>query len=342
MNKYLNRNSNFELLRIISIVMIMMLHYLGYWTLDNVNKDTLNYYIVYLIQSISVMGVNCFILITGYFLIEKDRVNIRKIVDLLLIVAFYGFIFYFFMMFINKTSFNIKDFIKALIPFLIGKRWFVRTYIILFLLAPYINKCLISLHKKSFQLLILILIIFFSIWPSFFPYPPVDDAGYGIINFIVLYTIAAYIKLHVKDIENNKIKLYIFCYIICVMITYFGTIYNIYSWGYNFIFNILGSLMIFLIFSQIKIQSSKINYVALFVFGIYMGHCDFQTESWVYGKILKCYVYGNSNLLIPHMIFSILILFILCLVIDIIRNKIFEKIVNPVIGNINILNKEIK
>lgn len=145
MNVKSMRSSNFELLRIISIIMIIVLHYLEYYTLENVQIGTWNYYIVYLIESICIMGVNCFILITGYFLISKEKIKIKKVINLVLIVAFYGFIFYFIMMFINKTSFNIKDLIKAMIPFIIGKRWFVRTYIILFLIAPYINKCFNSI-----------------------------------------------------------------------------------------------------------------------------------------------------------------------------------------------------
>ena len=37
MDKYLARNSSFELLRIISIIMIIVLHYLGYSILDDVD-----------------------------------------------------------------------------------------------------------------------------------------------------------------------------------------------------------------------------------------------------------------------------------------------------------------
>ncbi|MDU2693456.1 MAG: acyltransferase family protein, partial [Intestinibacter bartlettii] len=247
MNVKSMRSSNFELLRIISIIMIIVLHYLEYYTLENVQIGTWNYYIVYLIESICIMGVNCFILITGYFLISKEKIKIKKVINLVLIVAFYGFIFYFIMMFINKTSFNIKDLIKAMIPFIIGKRWFVRTYIILFLIAPYINKCLIQLNKKSFEILIAIVIIFFSVWPSFFPYPPVDDAGYGIINFIVLYIIAAYIKLHLKS--SISIWKYLVVYVMCIICTYLSSIYYGYSWGYNFFTNIVGSVMLFLCFS---------------------------------------------------------------------------------------------
>nr|WP_295677046.1 acyltransferase family protein [uncultured Intestinibacter sp.] len=335
----LARSSNFELLRIISIIMIITLHYLEYYALPHANIGTLNYYIIHFIESVCIMGVNCFVLITGYFLINKDKVNIRKIIDLLLMVAFYGFIFYFMMMFINKSEFNIKEFIKAIIPFLAGKRWFVRTYMILFLIAPYINKSLITLSKKSFQILIIILMIFFSIWPSFVPYPPVDDFGYGIINFIVLYVIGAYIKLHFKNNKNIVIDLII--YIICIISTYLFSLYYGPSWGYNFITNICGSIILFIIFSKLKIKSYKINYIASFVFGIYIVHCDFQTQDLVFNKLLKCKLYSNSQFLIPHMLFSIIILFIISLIIDIIRKQIFRKTIDPLTSNIKVLNKYI-
>ncbi|MFQ8630466.1 MAG: acyltransferase family protein [Intestinibacter bartlettii] len=340
MDKYLARNSSFELLRIISIIMIIVLHYLGYSILDNVNKFTLNYYLTYFIESICIMGVNTFVLISGYFLIMKDKVNIRKVVDLLIILAFYGFIFYFWMMLVNKTPFNIKDLIKSMIPFWTGKRWFVRTYIILFLISPFLNKGLRELSKKSFEKILFILILFFSIWPSFFPYPPVTDDGYGIINFVLLYTIGAYIRLHYKN--DVKVWKYIFIYILCILGTYLGRLYYGYTWTYNFITNIMGSVILFLIFSKLKIQSKIINYIALFVFGIYMVHYDIQIQDFIYGKLLRCSIYSNSNGLIIHIIFSITILFLVSLLVDIIRSRIFNIIINPIVDRIKLLNKEIE
>lgn len=60
----LARSSNFELLRIISIIMIITLHYLEYYALPHANIGTLNYYIIHFIESVCIMGVNCFVLIT--------------------------------------------------------------------------------------------------------------------------------------------------------------------------------------------------------------------------------------------------------------------------------------
>lgn len=339
MNKSLTRSSNFELLRIISIIMIMILHYLMYFSLENVNKFTLNYYVVYFIESICTMGVNTFILISGYFLIKKDKVNIRKVIDLLIILAFYGFLFYFLLMIVNHTSFNLKDLIKSMFPFWLGKRWFVRTYIILFLISPFLNKSLIGLSKQSYQILIFILLIFFSVWPSFIPYPPVTDSGYGIINFVMLYVIGSYLRLYFKN--DKGIWKYISGYIICIMGTYLGSLYYGYTWSYNFFTNIIGSVMLFLIFSKLSIHSKKINYISLFVFGIYMVHYDIQTADFIYGKLLNCSIYANSQWLLIHMICSIIILFLISLSIDIIRNKIFEIVVNPIMDKIKIFNKEI-
>ena len=244
------------------------------------------------------------------------------------------------MMLVNKTPFNIKDLIKSMIPFWTGKRWFVRTYIILFLISPFLNKGLRELSKKSFEKILFILILFFSIWPSFFPYPPVTDDGYGIINFVLLYTIGAYIRLHYKN--DVKVWKYIFIYILCILGTYLGRLYYGYTWTYNFITNIMGSVILFLIFSKLKIQSKIINYIALFVFGIYMVHYDIQIQDFIYGKLLRCSIYSNSNGLIIHIIFSITILFLVSLLVDIIRSRIFNIIINPIVDRIKLLNKEIE
>jgi surface polysaccharide O-acyltransferase-like enzyme len=68
-----NRNFGLELLRIISMLMIVTLHYLGHGNvLETVDIFSFNYYIAWFIQSLSYVSVNIFVLISGYFLVDKE------------------------------------------------------------------------------------------------------------------------------------------------------------------------------------------------------------------------------------------------------------------------------
>ena len=69
---YLDRQSNYELLRIIGIFMILILHYCnsnmgGALNIKNIPEGSFNYYLVRVFESFSIIAVNCFILITGFF-----------------------------------------------------------------------------------------------------------------------------------------------------------------------------------------------------------------------------------------------------------------------------------
>lgn len=66
MNEKTIRDSNFELLRIVLIVMIICLHYLGHGgSLEVLGPSDFNFYFAYAFESFFIIAVNCFILITG-------------------------------------------------------------------------------------------------------------------------------------------------------------------------------------------------------------------------------------------------------------------------------------
>ena len=79
------RQSNIELLRIIMILAIIGLHYFNGemgGLLVNAKTNTLNYYISHIIESLFIVAVNVFVLITGYFSVSKKSINFRKLIQL--------------------------------------------------------------------------------------------------------------------------------------------------------------------------------------------------------------------------------------------------------------------
>ena len=69
MNKLSSRNISLDILRILSMIFVVSLHYLGngggYYNIINgdVSLITLNYTISSLLESLSIVGVNCFVAI---------------------------------------------------------------------------------------------------------------------------------------------------------------------------------------------------------------------------------------------------------------------------------------
>lgn len=66
------RESNIEMLRIIAIFFILLHHYALYNSLYNLEVSNINKYIGIILFSLGKIGVNIFILITGYFSIQKN------------------------------------------------------------------------------------------------------------------------------------------------------------------------------------------------------------------------------------------------------------------------------
>ena len=117
--RYLNmirdqRQSNFELLRIILMLMIVGLHTLFHGgALPLLTPEHANYYIANTYESLFIVAVNCFIIISGYFRIKG---SIKKVLKIEFQILFYSIsIFVIFVVF-NRDYFSIKEMFRSFTP----------------------------------------------------------------------------------------------------------------------------------------------------------------------------------------------------------------------------------
>ena len=84
------RKSNFELLRIICMIMVVLLHSIGHsGIIYNTNIDSFNFIIFMILESISIVSVNVYILISGYFGISSNF-KLDRIIRIYKQVLFYS------------------------------------------------------------------------------------------------------------------------------------------------------------------------------------------------------------------------------------------------------------
>lgn len=91
------RNSNLELYRVIVMLLIVAHHYVVNSGLMDVIKDepfSSNSIFFYLFGAWGKTGINCFVLITGYFMC-KSQITVQKFLKLLFEVLFYNILIYF-------------------------------------------------------------------------------------------------------------------------------------------------------------------------------------------------------------------------------------------------------
>ncbi|MCH5166338.1 MAG: acyltransferase family protein [Erysipelotrichales bacterium] len=337
------RNSTLDLLRLLSIFGVLILHYFNSnfgGVLGNPSVSNINMLFAHFIESLCIIAVNVFVIISGYFMVDQKSFKLRKVIDILLICLFYGIIIFILYLIINYfhgvevviDAYTVKTLIYSIID-----RWFVVIYIILYILSPFINKLFNSLNKKDILKLLGIMILFFSIWPTLITNTTVKDDGYGIINFIILYLVGAYIKKYKND-YNKKISMCMI-YICMTIITTIFSYYSPKAWSYNSIFNMISSISLFLFFKSIKIKNSRaISYFAQFSLGIYIIHENQFIVKYLYQDIFKTPMFYGSNLFLPHIIFTALGIFSLCLIIEIIRKFIFKYTIDRIIDKTKICN----
>ena len=152
------RQSNIELLRIVAMLMIIAHHVAVHSGFAFPSGSiSFNRLWIQFIQMGGKIGVNIFVLISGYFLVRADGVKTNKVIKLWLQIFTYSIITFFVIVFVSPQSFSIRALIENALPITYYKWWFVSAYFVLYLLSPYINKLLNSLDKKSYQRLLVLL-----------------------------------------------------------------------------------------------------------------------------------------------------------------------------------------
>lgn len=340
----IKRKSGIELLRVVLMIMIIGLHYLnGYMggALEYTNEGTFNWYLIRFLESMFIIAVDCFIIINGYFMVSKKSVNLRKIIKLFLELSLYNVIIYLLCLALEVEKFQIINFIRAVFPLLINNYWFFKYYIVLFLLIPFINILLNNIDKETYKKLLIVILLVFSLWDSIMPNKIIVDSGYGIVNFVVLYVIGGYLKLHYNN--SNNFSYWGIRYMLFSLVTFISLFIPVIrnnSWSYYFITNIFSAICLFNAFNKVNIKSNIINTIASSVFGVFILHLNPYILNFQY-KIAKTNLFWNSKFMILHMTITCVAIFSIFVFVDILRKKLFDKVFNNIINGIKVFNIEV-
>lgn len=326
---------------------IIIIHYMNSEIgggIQNLAFPNFSWMFVHSVSSVCIPLVNCFVLITGFFMVKYRHFSLRKTVDLLLITTFYGIISYAISIATGNSVFTGMGLVYAIIPFFEGTRWFVETYIILILIAPFLNKMLRALNQHSFQLLLTIQLLIFSGWYSVGLSAPLLDDGYGIINFINLYMIGAYIRIFGKEMVLNQFgKSKLFLMFLGSSILTFVLSYFVNPYGYAFFTNIFGATVLFILFSKWDIgENKKINTISKVTFDVYFVHSDKKTSLLLIYELLGAKYVADTPWIILHIILVTIVVWILGYCTFCIRTKVFETTIDRVLDGIEFINKKEK
>ena len=337
--KIINRNTSIELLRIISMIMIMFHHFAYHGNFEwNFNEVTLPHLWYDFILMGGKVGVDIFVLISGYFLIENTEklFQPKKLLKFWGQVVFYSIMTYLLSVMLRLNAFEIKQLIKVCLPITYPGWWFASTYFMLYLIHPFLNKLLHGLSKTEYQYLILMMVLCWSIIPT--ATTQLFESN-SLLWFVTLYGIAGYVNLYGGN-QKLQSKHYFSLYFMVLIITYtvsttflfLGTKKEEWSTHAIDFFEIerlpilLMAITLFMGFVTLKMNYHKwINMIASATFGVYLIHDSSYIRYYLWTNIFKINQYQDSTFMILYSILVVFILYVSCTMIDLIRKKLVEK-----------------
>lgn len=341
----MQRKSNFEILRIIAMLMIISFHFVvksGYI----INDLNFNTFIIKIFWFFGELGVNLFILITGYFMV-KDKMSYKRVILLILETFFYNLINVLLAHHYMHQEIKVLD---ILFPVILNKYWFVTTYIIVYLFSPYYNVLINNLNRIDFKKLLITCLVLWSTIPTVFGLTiNTSEIHLYYSRFIwlsIMYFVGAYIRLYdISFLKRKKNSLIISIVTFILMISsiliifkfksFFakiGTTEYAYFWTPNNVLMLLLSISIFCFFVKLEIKSIKwINILASTTLGIYMLH-DGLSNKYLWTEVF----YNAEKLTSKYAIFYVagitLLIFVVGALIDLIRQKLENITVKKVLN----------
>ena len=87
----MKRQANFEILRVLAMAMIVAMHYMlkGGIAIPMSHDGSLTNHVAWLIEAFCIIAANCYVLISGYFMVEAEWKR-KKLISLVAQVLFYS------------------------------------------------------------------------------------------------------------------------------------------------------------------------------------------------------------------------------------------------------------
>lgn len=309
--KFDSRNSSLELLKIISIILIIFSHSVPFygignevWYIDgNITTIDIQLLIIKFIRIFGQIGNVIFIACSSYFLIDSHKIKANKILNIM-INSWIISVIYLIICFLLKYEVSVMETIKQLFPIIFKNNWFIGCYLLLYLFHPFLN---IIIQTVSKQTLFYINLFFVMIYGIIYFVLHNDIYYTELLGFIIIYFLVAFSKKYMHEFNQN-IKLNKIIIIVTVFLHIFSILFTNYIGlfitqlankveHWNSLVNplyIIFSICIINICNNKKIINKKINYISSLSIFVYLISENCLFKSKFYPKLFE-YIYNNFN-----------------------------------------------
>ena len=336
------RQSNFELFRILTMLLIIAHHYVvnsGIAAADGpIFADPTAPRSLYLLLwgGWGKTGINCFVLLSGYFMCEK-RISLRKFLKLLCEFMFYRIVIMLAFWLTGYEKPGITGILDTLIPVRELSDGFTGAYLVFFLFIPFLNILVQHLTERQHIRLMALLAFMYVFFGTFRPFFQVT-MNY-VSWFAVLFLAAAYIRRYPKAFFSGAKRwgiiagaLVLLSAVSVIAGAFLSarigkTYYYVAVTDCNTLLAVCTGLALFLFFRNLEIRTNRfINAAAATTFGIFCIHtCSDTMRRWLWTDTLKNIEYYAKPAGWFHIIGAVLGIFIVCALIDMLRIRLIEK-----------------
>lgn len=333
-----HRESNLELFRIVLMLLIIAHHYVYHSGLldimakEAVGGQTLFYYAFGMWGK---TGINCFVLITGYFMC-RSRITARKWLKLAGVVVFYNIVFHGGSVFLGRYELSARYVFETFSPVTYVGHGFVGAFLVFYLFIPYLNILLRTMSKREHQLLLaLLLLVFIGIGKN-----PLMELGWSYVPwFATLYLTAAYIRFYEIKPEWGARR-----WAICTVVTAVAAWMTVVAIGianhngrllgydpFTFVFDcnapfaLIVSVAAFQTFRLMRLRYIPwVNIAGACTFGVLLIHDRTGLYPLIWGRVLNVAGGWGAPHYVPHALVSVIGIFMVCALIDRLRQLVIE------------------
>ncbi len=319
-----SRDSNLELLRIVSMFVIVLCHTSFCVRWEEIPTGSM------LLRFGADLGVNSFVLISGYYMIQS-RITAEKILRLWVTVFSYSAGIYFLLIAsgMHGVEINARSLYKFCSPLVSGHYWFASAYMLLMLISPILNKAIKAIDKKSLLLGIVVIALFDGL--TFGRY------GGRLLGFCILYSIAAYVRLYGAKLSGMRaiywFSIAFFLFLSVEICSVYAPLDFVVTPGTGNPLMLALSVSVFLGFVSLQIKHIPwINKLSACTFGVYLLHCHRGLSNLIWDTCFDIQSLADSPWLLPYCLGSALIIYSLCTVIEMLRGatlgRLYDKVVS--------------
>ncbi|MEE0705889.1 MAG: acyltransferase [Adlercreutzia sp.] len=341
------RSSNIELLRIASMFMIILFHFSvhGAWPESGPLASDVA---VEMLSFGGKLGVNCFVLITGYFMV-RSQLKLASLLRVLLETWFYSFVILFIFLLVDPSLVTEAKLRKAVLPVVSGEYWFITCYVALMIASPLLNLAWRHLSPTARSRVMAIGFVMLSLLPTVSTFNPI---GSDLVWFFYIYLLGGWVRerfeaqregagapcrldpaAFIARWGGGRTAVFSVLFVWASMAV-IGSAQR--AWGFTLIFpdyfiwqymvpTFFASVGLLMVFQRLSIPSLKgVNTVAKTTLGIYLIHDNPIMRAWIWPHFAWVYDTGFFGILGLSLAAGVLV-FATCSAIDFARITLLEK-----------------